>query len=128
MKNLFCKIKDKFNKSREIKALFILGLLCLGYVIVNIFIGNVQIDPIDVVIRSQLIGIFGFIFGVQTKCEIGYYDRDLQFIIAFAVALVCLISLIAARLMGFTYSVPNLAALRDLMAAATGFLIGQSKK
>ena len=127
MNTWFYKIKDKFKSNRELKALFILGVISLIHIIINIFVNEVEINPIDVVIRSQVIGIFGYIFGVQSKCEISYYDKDLQFFTAFLVAFLCLITLMVARWMGMTNSIPALSSLRDLMSTAIGFMIGQSK-
>lgn len=137
MKKFFLNFKEKLKTStnRELKALFLIGLFCLIQITFSILFNSTDNDSISTVIRSQLVFIFGYIFGLRAKVDCEYYDRNFQFYIAVFISIFCFFILITAYWIGVfvpasSLSAPirSLSAIRDLMVSSIGFIIGQVAK
>lgn len=129
MKKIYGKLKEKLKnyKEKEILVLFIIGIICLVQIATCILMNVNDTDGISIVIRSQLIGIFGYLFSVKIKSTQSYRAREVQFRIATTVAISSLLILIFAYWFGVTEPVRSLSSIRDLLVSSVCFIIGMSK-
>lgn len=129
MKDLYGKVKEMVRnyKHKEILVLFIIGFICLVQIAVCILMNANDTDGISIVIRSQLVGIFGYIFSVKIKSTQSYRAREIQFGIATTVSILSLLILIFAYWFGVTEPVRSLGSIRDLLVSSICFIIGMSK-
>lgn len=129
MKNIYEKLKEKVKnyKEKEILVLFIIGIICLVQIAICILMDANDIDGISIVIRSQLVGIFGYLFSVKIRSTQSYKAREIQFHIATIVAIVSLFILIFAYWFRVKEPVRSLGSIRDLLVSSVCFIIGMSK-
>lgn len=129
MKKIYRKLKEKISnyKEKEILVLFIIGVICLVQIAICILTNAKDIDGISIVIRSQLVGIFGYLFSVKIKSTQSYRAREIQFRIATTVSIVSLFILIFAYWFRVTEPVRSLGSVRDLLVSSICFIIGMSK-
>lgn len=129
MDKLRCKLKELFQnyEDKELIVLAILGFICLIHICFSLYFPAAKLGEIDTAIRSQLITIFGYIFGSQEALNRNIDNKCLQLMIASIVAFSCLIFLIAARWLNGDSSLEGLVIIRDLMVSSTGFIIGRIK-
>lgn len=129
MKKIYEKLKEKVKnyKEKEILVLFIIGIICLVQIAICILMDASDIDGISIVIRSQLVGIFGYLFSVKIRSRQSYRAREIQFHIATIVAIVSLFILIFAYWFRVTEPVRSLGSIRDLLVSSVCFIIGMSK-
>lgn len=129
MKKIYEKLKEKVKnyKEKEILVLFIIGIICLVQIAICILMDANDIDGISIVIRSQLVGIFGYLFSVKIRSRQSYRAREIQFHIATIVAIVSLFILIFAYWFRVKEPVRSLGSIRDLLVSSVCFIIGMSK-
>lgn len=129
MKKIYRKLKEKVKnyKEKEILVLFIIGVICLVQIATCILMNVNDTDGISIVIRSQLVGIFGYIFSVKIKSAQSYRSKEIQFHIAATVSISSLLILIFAYWFGVTEPVRSLGSVRDLLVSSICFIIGMSK-
>lgn len=108
-------------------VLFIIGAICLTQIAVSILTNSNDTDGISIVIRSQLVGIFGYLFSVKIKSYQSYRAREIQFHIATITSITCLLILIFAYWYKVTEPVRSLGSIRDLLVSSICFIIGMSK-
>lgn len=130
MKKIYEKLKEgiKNYKEKEILVLFIIGIICLVQIAICILMNASDTDGISIVIRSQLVGIFGYLFSVKIKSTQGYRAREIQFRIATTISMSSLLILILAYWVGVTEPVRSLGSIRDLLVSSVCFIIGMSKE
>lgn len=136
-------------------------LVCLGCLVfaASIFIAfyktsdNDMYKSIEVVFRTSLVSIFGFLLSSNIKnvndknknkskkneisitvdeadCNVPENYREgnsIQIIIAFVVSVMCACSILAIYIFDMKGDLPSITMFRDLMCSATGFLLGESK-
>jgi len=141
---------DKMNIAT--KSLVFVGMILF---ITSIFItiyskGNeVALKSIEVVFRSSLASVFGFILSsnmktskinkastqnniMRNECEEEIIEHNykegnmIQIFIALTICIVSIITILTIYVLDITHNIVAITQLRDLMCSAIGFLLGES--
>jgi hypothetical protein len=109
------------------KSLIIIGLISLIETVLTVFFDTHQTSPNSIAIRSVMSSIFGFIFGSKLSENSNMENRCIQTQLAFAVAIICLITIIIGHWINVKQDGAALVEIRNLLFSAVGFLLSRAK-
>ena len=135
---------DKMNIATK-SLVFVGMILFITSIFITIYskVSEGALESIEVVFRSSLASVFGFILSSNMKtskknnimrdeCEKEIIENNykegnmIQIFIAFTVCIVSIITILIIYVLDITHNIAAIAQLRDGMCSAIGFLLGES--
>lgn len=109
------------------KVLIFLGTIAFIYISIMFFKGETKSSESDLIIRSIMVSIMGYLLGSKVVIKYNNSER-ISIIVASFASIACMIILIISEFVDVNQKTQNAIALRGILSSGVGFLISKSSK
>lgn len=128
-------LKKNFEKLKKLwlkqcfctKSLILLGVIGFIHIVVEFFLESKTSTESDLVIRSVVVSILGYLFGSKVNVEYNN-SQKISVVVAAILSALSMAILGVSEIFDISQKTQNATALRGVLASSVGFLISKSNK